>query len=139
MNAAPFYNGSSSLAFRGVPDTLAQSHVEGSECCLVHVDNPLSESQGVWVNPNVRVGYNEAAYEQVRQQAFHDWLSPCRIFVKLWEGRVRRWSTSVWFKELRVRARVAVWSSVSPERTELGGICLVNEMQVLTANGWAHV
>ena len=57
MNAAPFYDQVNTLRFRGVPDTLAERHVEGSECCLIHADNRLSKDLGIWINPNVRVGY----------------------------------------------------------------------------------
>ncbi|KAL9070523.1 MAG: hypothetical protein Q9161_004820 [Pseudevernia consocians] len=61
FDAAPFYD-PNRLKFRGVPDSLALHHVEGSECCLIHVDNPLTQSHGVWLNPNVRVGYSPEAY-----------------------------------------------------------------------------
>ncbi|KAH0280929.1 hypothetical protein KCU91_g636, partial [Aureobasidium melanogenum] len=47
MNAKPFYQ-TPRLIFRGVSDSLAKLHVEGSECCLIHTDNPLSAEQGVW-------------------------------------------------------------------------------------------
>ncbi|KAJ4289447.1 hypothetical protein N0V88_006927 [Collariella sp. IMI 366227] len=40
----PFVHPSRPLLFRGVPDSLAAKHVEGSECCLVHADNLLSGS-----------------------------------------------------------------------------------------------
>lgn len=57
MAAVPFYDSTSPFRFRGVPDTLAHHHIEGSECCIIHADNRLSQHQGVWINPNVRVGY----------------------------------------------------------------------------------
>ena len=66
MDATPFYpvsSGGSGLRFRGVDDALAQLHVEGSECCLIHADNrKLGEDKGVWLNPNVRVSYNVTTY-----------------------------------------------------------------------------
>ncbi|BAE60536.1 unnamed protein product [Aspergillus oryzae RIB40] len=51
MDAAPFYQ-HPPLKFRGISDSLAKSHLEGSECCLIHADNPLSREKGVWLNPN---------------------------------------------------------------------------------------
>ncbi|APA05678.1 hypothetical protein sscle_01g004480 [Sclerotinia sclerotiorum 1980 UF-70] len=53
------------LQFRGVEDSLAEKHVEGSECCLIHADNPLRDRRGVYVNPNVRVAYKREVYEVV--------------------------------------------------------------------------
>jgi len=60
FNAAPFYS-SPALQFRGLPDTPAAHHLEASECCLIHMDNPLSAQKGVYLNTNVRVGYNPKA------------------------------------------------------------------------------
>ncbi|CAK7208899.1 hypothetical protein SBRCBS47491_000254 [Sporothrix bragantina] len=78
------------LLFRGVDDSLAEYHLEGSECCLIHADNPQSRFSdvptsssrrrrlgvdvdaeagkdiGVWLNPNVRVAYTAPVYRQVR-------------------------------------------------------------------------
>ncbi|OAA60973.1 polysaccharide export protein [Niveomyces insectorum RCEF 264] len=59
------------LVFRGVDDSLAALHLEASECCLIHADNPLaaapsSAGGGVWLNPNVRVAYSVPVYQQVR-------------------------------------------------------------------------
>ncbi|KAL9009951.1 MAG: hypothetical protein Q9173_005067 [Seirophora scorigena] len=67
FDAAPFYH-TPPLRFRGIPDSLARYHIEGSECCLVHADNPLTSIRGVWLNPNVRVGYSAEAYEEVHQR-----------------------------------------------------------------------
>ncbi|KAL1301582.1 hypothetical protein AAFC00_005815 [Neodothiora populina] len=139
MDAAPFYDSKNPLRFRGVPDSLAKSHVEGSECCLIYADNPLAKESGIWVNPRVRVGYNDAAYRRMSPLLYNDWLSSFRIFSKLWENRLRRWFTSTWFKEREMRRRVEAWSSGAAGRVERGVYCLVNEMQVVVANGWAHV
>lgn len=54
FDAKPFYN-SPPLSFPAIPDTLAAKHIEGSECCLIHFDNELSASKGVWLNPSLRV------------------------------------------------------------------------------------
>ncbi|KAK1492707.1 hypothetical protein CCUS01_13985 [Colletotrichum cuscutae] len=152
MPAAPFLanrrgaaGGIKRLAFRGVDDSLAEeAHLEASECCLVHVDNPLSEQLGVFVNPRVRVGYSPAAYEAVNPGGGRGcWLSVWRIVVGVWEGRVRRVLTSERVKEWVVRKRLKEWEARGggdqKMRSEKGVDCLINEGQVLVYNGWAHV
>lgn len=138
MPATPFLP-PTNLRFRGLPDSLATHHLEGSECCLIHADNPLSKSQGVFLNPNVRVGYNQDAYLAVNPEN-RNWLSTWDIFSGRWENRVKRWFTSVFIKEWRMRWRVGRWmKSEGRGETEKGMNCLINEMQVLVENGWAHV
>ena len=39
FDAQPFL-GVGGLRFRGVDDKLTELYLEGSECCLVHYDNP---------------------------------------------------------------------------------------------------
>ncbi|KAL5120359.1 hypothetical protein ACEQ8H_001649 [Pleosporales sp. CAS-2024a] len=135
MPAEPFSSGK--LQFRGIPDSLAISHLEGSECCLIHVDNPLHTMQKrTYVNPQVRVGYDKTAYDKVHPQAIIQ--STIRIFLALWESRIRRWTTSPWVREWIVRRKVAAWASKTEEH-EAGEVCLVSEMQVVAGNGWAHV
>lgn len=124
------------LGFRGIPDSLATLHLEGSECCLIHVDSSLHTEKRTYVNPQVRVGYTGDAYNAVHSQKVM--LSCWRIFKGLWENRILRWVSSPWLREWRVRMRVARWSRASQEY-EAGEICLINEMQVLADNGWAHV
>lgn len=136
MPAGPFVS-SPSLQFRGIPDSLAASHLEGSECCLIHTDNPLRVDKRAYLNPQVRVGYNGEAYDVVHSQGLV--LSSWQVFKALWENRIRRWTTSPWLKEWEVSRRVARWKSVSRGNEEAGEICLINEMQVLIKNGWAHV
>lgn len=135
MPAAPFV-ASPPLRFRGIPDSLASLHLEGSECCLVHVDNPLRVEKRTYVNPLVRVGYNGDAYNAVHPQELL--LSSWQIFKALWVNRFLRWVWSPRFKEWKVHKQVTKWSSVSKQH-EAGEICLINEMQVLIENGWAHV
>lgn len=125
------------LRFRGISDSLALQHLEGSECCLIHADNPLSNTRGVFVNPNVRVGYNELAYHKVHPATA--WVGLQNVAVSLWENRLRRWTTTPFLKKLVVRRRVNSWKAESDGRLEPGEFCLINEMQVLVANGWAHV
>jgi hypothetical protein len=136
MPATPFV-GDQSINFRGIDDTLAASHLEGSECCLIHTDNPASESHGIYLNPNVRVGYSRRAFDSVHAQG--SWLSYTDIFFGLWKNRLIRWSTTPWFKEREVRREVRAWEEQQPNRRENGTMCLIDEMHVLTKKGWAHV
>lgn len=143
FDAAPFYAEGGGLGFRGVEDGLAERHVEGSECCLVHVDNPLSGTRGVWVNPRVRVGYSVEAGEEVRGER---WLGGVGGVVGgVWRERLGRlaggWKG--WRDQRKVRGRVEGWKregiALGEERREEGVGCLIDEMQVLRENGWAHV
>jgi hypothetical protein len=143
MDATPFYKPPSQpLRFRGTPDSLASHHLEGSECCLIHADNPLSASKGVWLNPNVRVGYNSRAYNIVnpKGERANAWVGTASVLHGSWENRILRWFTTT-FGERTVRRRIEKWRAggAQGERVEVGAACLVNEMQVLVANGWAHV
>lgn len=135
MPALPFYE---HLRFRGISDSLAQSHLEGSECCLIHADNPLALHRETFLNPRVRVGYHGSAYDAVHPVT--KWLSPWQIFKGLWANRVLRWMTTDAFKEWRVRSRVRRWeeSDGYGESLEPGEFCLINEMHVLKPWGWAH-
>ncbi|KAF2733144.1 hypothetical protein EJ04DRAFT_544332 [Polyplosphaeria fusca] len=136
MPAEPFI-ATPPLSFRGTPDSLALHHLEGSECCLIHADNPLSSKAGVFVNPNVRVGYNGDAYKAVHPDG--PLLSSWQIFKGLWDNRFRRWTTTVWFKEWIVHRRVVQWRGEDKHNNEPGEFCLINEMQVLIENGWKHL
>lgn len=146
MDASPFYNG---LNFRGVPDTLAQDHVEGSECCLIHADNSLSQTKGVWVNPNVRVGYcyhlmralpeQFAAFCSMPYDVVHaqsPWMTGSEIFFGLWKNRLLRWFTTPWLGEKSMARTVDAWLSRHNGAEEKGRFCLVDELQVIRENGW---
>lgn len=137
MDASPFYDSDSPLRFRGISDSLAKTHVEGSECCLIHADNPLTASKGVWLNPDVRVGYSGPAYEAVHRDRI--WLTMSEFFFGLWKNRLWRYTTTTWFKRRIVLNRFHVWKQETPDHQESGIYCLINEMQVLISNGWAHV
>lgn len=162
MNASPFYtqppeNGPA-LRFRGVPDSLALSHVEGSECCLIHYDNPLSATLGNWVNPAVRVGYCHPglhkaafaydwdlfkqvcswAYEGVHPGAGKSWVGYWRIAAGMWENRLRRLVLSSSLRNWKVQRRVREWMAGGEGRREVGEACLVDEMQVIEPHGWLH-
>ena len=158
FDAEPFYENvvagtqskqkSTPLVFRGVDDSLASTHLEGSECCLVHADNYLSAKKGVWLNPSVRVGYNGNAYTAVNPKGFHgtlDWPSPRDKFFGLWINRGARvvGRPQRFLESMVVHWRLSGWQSEKgtdgQKNTEEGSQCLVNEMQVLAENGWAHV
>lgn len=136
MPAAPFI-AERPLRFRGIPDSLALLHLEGSECCLIHSDNPLSPSKGVYLNPLVRVGYNVRSYAAVNP--IINWLSAKSILKGLWVNRIQRWTTTDWFKEWIAQRRVDQWTALSHANREFGRVCIINEMQVLDVYGWAHV
>jgi hypothetical protein len=148
FDAAPFH-GKSPLRFRGVSDSLAKKHVEGSECCLIHADNPLSTERGVWLNPNVRVGYNSAAYQIVNPGDSVLWVSAMSKVTGVWKNRWARLYGSVRRRSEHwvVKKRIQQWKAKikDPEVIERDGEkseavnCLINEMQVVIENGWAHV
>ncbi|KAH8885117.1 polysaccharide export protein [Thozetella sp. PMI_491] len=143
FDSSPFY-AKDPLKFRGVPDTLADYHLEASECCLIHADNPLSRQpgKGVWLNPNVRVGYNTAAYSKVKGGKFPGAID---AFVGVWINRARRVKVAVqlWLEGWTVQSRLGIWRSQGRAeeamRTEPGEPCLINEMQVMWENGWKHL
>ena len=144
MDASPFYDSAAQpLRFRGTSDSLAQFHLEASECCLIHTDNPLSASKGVWLNPNVRVAYSADAYKAVHPGGTkaNTWVGAASAVHGSWENRVLRWLTTTWFDKSTVSSRMRNWraSAAHESRVETGTACLVNEMQVLVSNGWAHV
>jgi hypothetical protein len=144
FEAGPFYE-YPSLRFRGILDSLALHHLEGSECCLVHADNSLSLTRGVWLNPNVRVAYNSEADNIVNPKVGR-WPSKREKFWGIWSNRWARWTRflSRYTQRFVVERRVRLWRSEAKrtghaEVHEEGIHCLVNEMQVLVENGWAHV
>ena len=132
------FTGTNGLKFRGIDDTLAQSHLEGSECCLIHADNPASRTRGVFLNPTVRVGYSKEAYEKVHPKG-GIWLSTFGVYKGIWKSRFARWLSSPWLKEQLVRKRVRTWEQEGEGREEPGEFCLINEMQVIVENGWKHL
>lgn len=139
IDAAPFYNLDQPLSFRGVADDLANFHLEGSECCLIHADNPLSSSKGVWLNPNVRVTYSGQAYEEVNSGAGVSWPSTSAIALGLWKNRVLRWINSLAIRGQAFSSKLGVWMSQDPAKhQEPGTFCLIDEMQILLWNGWGH-
>ena len=139
-DAAPFQRLQNPLRFRGISDSLAQYHVEASECCTIHYDNPLSPKLGVWINPAVRVAYSSAAYNAVV-------ASPGKRHNSQWptafELRWGYWS-SKWIWWLRDPASPAKtwhlirqWHQDHAHTVEPALPCVSDLAMVLTSKGWA--
>ena len=139
FQADPFYK-IPPIRFRGIPDSLAAHHLEASECCLIHADNELSQKQGVWLNPNVRVSYNAEADKIVRPKS-GQWPSRSERVRGIWNNRLERWTGSPWryLERSLVNKKIQLWQNEQNEDHSNGTFCIVNEMQVLVDNGWAHV
>ncbi|KAI1105526.1 glycosyltransferase family 69 protein [Jackrogersella minutella] len=141
FDSAPFYT-NPPLQFRGIEDSLADLHLEGSECCLIHADNYLTAEKGVWLNPNVRVAYGVKAYSQIRTDRFPN---PFWTVVGAWVNRLNSWHVSLQSRlESRVvQSRIEQWKLETPNgdlpRYEPGEACLINEMQIMWSNGWKHL
>ena len=113
FDANPFY-GPNALEFRGISDSLATHYLEASECCLIHADNP--SEKGVWINPEVRLGYNLRTHIAVHVE---NWPPLFDRYGGLWKNRLARWGISKFWmdenvvslglKEWRVRRRVGKW------------------------------
>ncbi|PGH01431.1 hypothetical protein GX51_05238 [Blastomyces parvus] len=144
FDASPFQTHSSPLRFRAIPDSLAKYHLEGSECCLIHYDNPLSASKGVWLNPNVRVGYNLVAYEAAAARVWPSTRDA--VLLGWWKGFFASMFDLPW-RPREIAGRVRAWekegesvnNKKKKRRREVGLPCLIDEMQVIVYNGWAHV
>ncbi|KAB5536687.1 polysaccharide export protein [Coniochaeta sp. 2T2.1] len=143
FDSTPFY-ANPPLLFRGIDDSLADLHLEGSECCLVHADNVLSRDpdKGVWLNPNVRVGYNVPVYKAVKGGKFP---GPWATVLGGWANRWLRFKGRIQhnLEQVTIRQRLSKWRSETPteelSRTEVGVACLINEMQIMWQNGWKHL
>ncbi|KAI3401694.1 hypothetical protein diail_9358 [Diaporthe ilicicola] len=145
LDAAPF-QADPPLRFRAIPDALADLHLEGSECCLVHADNPLSAEAagGVWLNPNVRVGYSVPAYEAVRARHGEKFPGVWATVAGAWANRWLRWKGTLSHRveDATVAKRLRQWVAEAPEgepRREPGVSCLINEKQIMWMNGWRHL
>lgn len=142
MDAMPFYQ-SKPLKFRSLQDDLAQLHLEASECCLIHADNPSSPKKGVWLNPNVRVGYNAKAYEAVNgimpwptsgQRLMGIWATRLSVIPNMWRRRMEAWTINPRLERWKKNAALE-----GEAKNELGAYCIINEMQILVENGWQHI
>ena len=121
------------LRFRGISDSLALNHLEGSECCLIHADNPQSAVKGVWLNPRVRVGYDLNAYNAVH--TVEPWPGLYDRLVGLWQNRFRRGFTTVWFKEWVVRKRLRAWANEDVAAPNLECLASLTKCRFLFAMG----
>ncbi|KAF7871521.1 hypothetical protein EAF04_003628 [Stromatinia cepivora] len=144
FQAEPFYR-NPSLRFWGIPDNLALHHLEGSECCLIHIDNSLSLTKGVWLNPNVRVSYNSKSDDIVNSKGGR-WPSKREILKGIWSNRCARWIGFPlrYTERFAVERKVRLWRNEADrtghaEVQEEGIRFLINEMQVVVENGWAHI
>ncbi|KFY60426.1 hypothetical protein V497_03659 [Pseudogymnoascus sp. VKM F-4516 (FW-969)] len=144
FQAEPFY-GDRALSFRGIPDSLSLHHLEGSECCLIHADNRLTPTHGVWLNPNVRVSYNPESDKVVRAETGL-WPTKKEKFVGIWMNRWARLMGVIprYIQQYRVDRRIKRWGhetreEAQPEIPKRWSHCLINEMQVLVHNGWKHL
>jgi len=153
FDAAPFYE-ENPPRFRGVDDSLAMEHIEGSECCLIHSDNARARAEkGVWLNPNVRVAYASTngtvntTYVAVNPEveSGRAWPGRWEMVRGVWGNRQARWFgwVRLWSESGVVRKRVDNWiwreKEHGREVKEDGLECLVNEMQVMFKDGWQHV
>ncbi|KAI6709753.1 hypothetical protein PZA11_002979 [Diplocarpon coronariae] len=164
LDAQPFY-ANPPLRFRGIPDSLGDEHLEGSECCLIHADNAaLRREKGVWINPNVRVAYNASTYSranggvEIKSDVLDIsygvpggdgsvWPGGWETIAGTWMNRWARWAYrgKSWSEKRVVMSRVSDWiekgERLEPpqERSEPGLECLINEMQILFQSGWQHV
>ena len=146
FDAAPFYSepATPALKFRGIPDSLATHHLEASECCLIHADNPLSTQNGVYLNPNVRVAYNPTSWLATHPEK-GQWPSRYEKVVGTWANRRNRWTGWLgrYMAKRLVQKMIESWEGdvgLGEERhKEVGNACVIDEMQILIWNGWKHV
>lgn len=148
FDAAPFYHPTSPLRFRAVPDSLADLHLEASECCLIHADNNNPQggkNKGVWLNPNVRVAYSVSTYRAVQGRQGGVFPGPFGTVAGAWANRWLRWRGKIQqrLESQTVVKRVRKWQTDTPRGEELrrepGLACLINEKQIMWMNGWKHL
>ncbi|KAF2091803.1 glycosyltransferase family 69 protein [Saccharata proteae CBS 121410] len=138
FDATPYYTKLKNLRFRSLPDNLAKEHLEASECCLIHADNPYSDAHGVFVNPAVRVGYDKAAYDAVNPGDGWSWVGLVDLIKGTWVNRLKRWFALRKSKEDVVQLKIFERER-KLKTPEPGAFCAIDEMQVLRIDGWAHV
>lgn len=98
----------------------------------------------MWLNPNVRVGYNEKAYSEVNPKSGY-WPPPMQKLTGTWMNRLSRWFAwpRLYTETSVIRYRLRKWIKQAGKEqkdiAESGEQCLVNESQVLFEAGWKHV
>lgn len=135
FDAAPFQDLTHPLRFRAIQDSLAEFYLEASECCLIHYDNPVTASKGVWMNPNVRVAYDTVRYDAAHTSS--GWPSTTEATI----GHL--WELMTWILRLKGRWKVIdrrfeEWTRKSMLNSEIGLDCLVNKMMVVSEKGRWH-
>lgn len=134
FHAEPFQSIENPLRFRSIPDSLAEYHVEASECCLIHYDNDLSQAIGVWINPSVRVGYSPAAHEAV---SLGEWPTKHELRWGNWKSK---WTW--WIRDpgplMKVSLRTWRWRRRYPDIKEPGLSCVEDLAMVVTGDGWRY-
>ncbi|KAI9770182.1 MAG: hypothetical protein M1839_003248 [Geoglossum umbratile] len=121
FDAAPFQDLVTPLQFRTIPRSLAEYHIEASESCLVHYDNPLTPQKGVFINPNVRVGYSQEAYKAVAQGAGGVWPTSFEEWGILKSHSI--WWMKGWVHTVVVNSRIRKWQRKHPSAAEAGLAC----------------
>ncbi|KAF2222837.1 cryptococcal mannosyltransferase 1-domain-containing protein, partial [Elsinoe ampelina] len=128
------------LRFRAIPDSLSALHLEASESCLIHTDNPLSPTRGVFLNPRVRVAYSAEVYAAMHTGRHGGARVPLRTRVRgAWDLRLARWMGGGGRRERRLRGEGSEGREGGEDVEGKGRVCLIDEQQVLRWNGWAHV
>lgn len=145
LNAIPFQNETNPLKFRAIAGSLSlqDGYLEGSEACLIHADMhhylPPTPQTQTFLNPLVRVSYTQPAFatqNSIRQMFLERVVGP---FVAL-AYDIRDWwvRTRIQGHFAARREKVREWERRTGER-EVGDYCLIDQMQLLTPWGWAHV
>lgn len=144
FDADAFY-GAEFQPFRAIQDSLASKHLEGSEGCLIHADNDFAEDKGVWVNPKVRVAYNEKA-DKVVNPGNQNWPTHVMKVRLIWKYRWVRWTGWPWryVRDWKLAQKVREWkddpkAAGEEDHVEPGVFCLADEMHILPGNGRKHV
>lgn len=140
FDVAPFQQREKPLSFRAIPDSLAQYHVEASECCVVHYDNPFSQTKGVFINPAVRVAYSTEAYRAIASsptKAESNWPTGYELQWGYWKSKWTWWWARDWASAIKVWSRVGRWRRKHPGVKEPALNCVSDLAMVLTGNGWA--
>jgi hypothetical protein len=117
FDTEPFY-GENPLKFWGVSDEVANLNIEGIERCLIHSDNYLlRELKGVWLNPNVRVAYQEWTYLVVNPtpENMRIWLREQRMDLGFLANIHERWLgwAKLWKETKIVKDIVEEWMQES--------------------------
>jgi hypothetical protein len=147
LNAAPFQNETSPLRFRAISSSLSlqDGYLEGSEACLIHADMKAHWSNlptlpgQTYLNPLVRVAYTNSAYNSRN--------SVIQIFMERVVGYFVAWAYDIrdWWAHHRLAIHAAKRKEKIREWTrktgmeEVGEYCLIDQLQLLTPWGWAHV